>query len=181
MMTGFLTDRRARRTFARPAHLSLVHGHARPGRSLLSPGVDTALRALDLAAELRGEGSTALRRTIEEIWKIVAWAARDPALDTASRGVSALFARRELVRRSTATLASLVRRGVAAGVFQPRCSSWAIEHLPYAIVAGGCAHWMLGISAEPSLRASTAVAAMLEVLEARPNSFTKATTTTLRP
>ena len=41
----------------------------------------------------------------------------------------------------------------SAGAFRPDCPSWAIERLPFAIVAGACAHWVLGLSRGPSLRA----------------------------
>src|SRR2546427_11632931 len=88
----------------------------------------------------------ALRETVESIWRAVAQAAPE----------TALLARRELVRRETCKLSAVIRRGVAAGAFPPECPSWAIERLPFAIVAGACAHLGLGLSQGPSLRAGTA-------------------------
>ena len=96
----------------------------------------------------------ALRETVESIWRAVAHAAPE----------TALLARRELVRRETCKLSAVIRGGVAAGAFRPECPSWAIERLPFAIVAGACAHWVLGLSQGPSLRAGTAVEAALEIL-----------------
>jgi hypothetical protein len=148
------------------------HGpRVKPGArgSLLPPGLDAELRALEHRARGERDIPAALGRAVETIWRIVEQAASEPILDS-GRGVSALFARREFVERSTCLLSALVQRGVAAGVFQPHCSSWAIARLPYAIVAGGCAHWVLGISAKPSLRASTAVRAMLDVLGTAPGA-----------
>jgi len=96
----------------------------------------------------------ALRETVESIWRAVAQAAPE----------TALLARRELVRRETCKLSAVIRGGVAAGAFRPECPSWAIERLPFAIVAGACAHWVLGLSQGPSLRAGTAAEAALEIL-----------------
>lgn len=141
--------------------------------SLLPPGLDAELRALELAARAEHDITAALRRAVETIWMIVEQRASEPVFDN-RRGVSALFARRELVERSTCLLSRLVRRGVAAGVFRPHCTAWVIERLPYAIVAGGCAHWVLGISARPSLRASTVVATMFDVLRTRWHSTSNA-------
>jgi len=92
---------------------------------------------------------------VESIWKTVAQAGPE----------TALLARRELVRRETCKLSAVIRGGVAAGAFWPECPSWAIERLPFAIVAGACAHWVLGLSQGPSLRAGTAVEAALEILK----------------
>jgi hypothetical protein len=101
------------------------------------------------------EAIMALRETVESIWSTVAQAAPE----------TALLARRELVRRETCRLSAVIGRGVAAGAFRPDCPSWAIERLPFAIVAGACAHWVLGLSRGPSLRAGTAVEAALEILK----------------
>ena len=97
----------------------------------------------------------ALLVTVESIWKTVAQAGPE----------TALLARRELVRRETCKLSAVIRGGVAAGAFRPECPSWAIERLPFAIVAGACAHWVLGLSQGPSLRAGTAVEAALDILK----------------
>src|SRR2546426_11901105 len=96
----------------------------------------------------------ALRETVESIWRAVAQAAPE----------TALLARRQLLRRETCKLSAVIRGGVAAGAFRPECPSWAIERLPFAIVAGACAHWVLGLSQGPSLRAGTAAEAALEIL-----------------
>src|SRR3989449_11658885 len=96
----------------------------------------------------------ALRETVESIWRAVAQAAPE----------TALLARRELVRRETCKLSAVIRGGVAAGAFRPECPSWAIERLPFAIVAGACAHWVLGLSQGPSPRAGTAAAAARGIL-----------------
>jgi len=63
-----------------------------------------------------------------------------------------LLARRDLVQRGTCALSTVIRHGVASGAFRPGCASWAIRRLPFAIVAGACAHWVLGLATGPSLR-----------------------------
>src|SRR5207244_7204058 len=98
------------------------------------------------------EAIVALRETVESIWNTVAQAAPD----------TALLARRELVRRETCRLSAVIGRGVAAGAFRPDCPSWAIERLSFAIVAGACAHWVLGLWRGPSLRAWRAAEAAPE-------------------
>ncbi len=102
------------------------------------------------------DATTALRETVEAIWKVVEQA---PSYDTCGP-----LARRELVRRGTRALSAVIRRGIASGTFRPRCTAWAIRRLPFAIVAGGCVHWVFGLTPGPSLRAATAVAGVLEVL-----------------
>ena len=107
------------------------------------------------------DATAALRKTVEGIWKVVEQASSERALD------GSLLARRQLVQRGTCALSTVIRQGVASGAFRPGCESWAIRRLPIAIVAGACAHWVLGLATGPSLRASTAVAATLEILRPR--------------
>ena len=108
--------------------------------------------------------STLLAETVNAIWKMIEQAAIDGALDPSRGDGDALLARRELVQRGTCMLSAVIRRGVESGTFRPRCRAWAMHRLPFAIVAGGCAHWVLGLSTGPSLRARAAVQAALEVL-----------------
>ena len=110
------------------------------------------------------DSSTLLAETVDAIWKVIERAATDGALDTPRGDGGALLARRELLQRATCMLSAVIRRGVESGAFWPRCRAWAIHRLPFAIVAGGCAHWVLGLSTGPSLRARAAVRAALEVL-----------------
>ena len=108
---------------------------------------------------------------MEAIWRIVEQASSETALDGSHHGVSALFARRELVHRGTRVLSAVIRRGIASGAFRPRCASWAIRRLPFAIVAGACVHWVFGLAAGPSLRASTALEGAVQVLRPRRRSL----------
>jgi len=110
---------------------------------------------------------TALRETVEAIWKVVKQAASEPALRTSRHDARALLARRELVQRGTCVLSAVIRAGVESGAFRPGCASWAIRRLPFAIVAGACVHWVFGLAAAPSLRASMAVEAALDALRPR--------------
>lgn len=80
------------------------------------------------------------------------------------RGTRAVLTRRELVQREARALRAVIRRGIDSGAFWPWCPRWAVERLPFAIVAGGCAHWVFGLARAPSLRVSTAVTAALEIL-----------------
>jgi len=105
------------------------------------------------------DATTALRETVEAIWKLVEQA---PSDDTGG-----LLARRELLQRGTCELSAVIRQGVALGAFRPECPSWAIRRLPFAIVSGACLHWVLGLATGPCLGAGTAVAAALEVLRPR--------------
>ena len=139
---------------------------ARVAGSLLPTGIETTLRALEEAAKTEGNPATALRSTVEAIWKTVRQAVSEPALEPSRRTVRALLARRELVQRGTCILSAVIRRGVESGAFRPRCVPWAVEGLPFAIVRGACVHWMFGLSKTPSVRAGTAVAAALEILRA---------------
>jgi hypothetical protein len=129
--------------------------------------VDRQLRSLERSSESGPDPVAALRETVEAIWKIVEQAASERSLDGSRRGVGALLARRELLHRGTCALSAVIRRGVASGAFRPRCASWAIQRLPFAIVAGACVHWVLGLVPVPSLRPSIAVDAALAVLRPR--------------
>jgi len=109
---------------------------------------------------------TALRNTIEAIWRIVKRQASDRPLDRSRTGAGEVLARRELVQRGTCILSAVIRRGVESGAFRPPCVAWVVERLPFAIVRGACVHWMFGLSKRPSVGAGTAVAAALEILRA---------------
>jgi len=149
-----------------------VRRGVRQSGSLLPARIDRALRAVEDAGKPDDDPVTALRNTIEAIWKTVTQAVSEPALEPSRRTVRALLARRELVQRGTCILSAVIRRGVESGAFRPACVPWAVEGLPFAIVRGACLHWMFGLSKRPSVRAGTAVAAALEVLRAeqRPGS-----------
>ena len=108
--------------------------------------------------------STMLAETVDAIWTMIEQAATDGALDRSRGDGGVLLARRELVQRGTCVLSAVIRRCVECGTFWPRCRAWAMHRLPFAIVAGGCAHWVLGLSTGRSLQARTAVRAALEVL-----------------
>ena len=122
--------------------------------SLLPPAVDRQLQSLERVDESDGDPTAALRDTVEAIWEIVERATSEPSLDSLHHGLRALLAR----------LSAVIRRGVASGAFRPQCVPWAIERLPFAIVAGACVHWTLGLATGPSLRASAAIEMVLEVL-----------------
>ena len=99
--------------------------------------------------------ATELRDGVEALWAIAARASADP--DGASLRV-------ELMHRGKRTLRSIIRRGVAAGAFRPRCSRWAESGLVHALVAGARARWVFGLPEERSLGARAAADAALEVL-----------------
>ena len=149
-----------------------VRRGARQSGSLLPARIDRALRAVEDAGQADHDSVTALRNTIEAIWRIVKRQASDRPLDRSRHSAGELLARRELVQRGTCILSAVIRRGVESGAFRPRCVPWAVEGLPFAIVRGACVHWMFGLSKRPSVRAGTAVAAALEILRAeqRPES-----------
>jgi hypothetical protein len=107
--------------------------------------------------------AVALRDTIAAIWRVVERATAEP--DPSWQSARTLLARRELVQRGTYALSAVIRRGIEAGAFWPRCPEWATQRLPFAIVAGACARWVFGLSTGPSLRASTAVKAVFDVLQ----------------
>ncbi len=132
--------------------------------SLLPERLATRLRRLEHYSSSDCDPTAALRETIATIWTIVEGAASERALDVSQDSVRALLARRELVRHGTCILSTVIRRGVASDAFRPACPSWAIQRLPFAIVAGACVHWVFGLSQRPAVRANTAVEAALEVL-----------------
>ena|ERR1041385_6512133 len=145
-MVGVLHEGTDRRTAVETAPVS---------RSLLPPRVDLELRSLERSREPDRDQISALRETIEAIWTIVEAVAYEGSLD--------VLARRELVQHRTSALSVVVRRGVASGALRPRCPSWTVWCLPFAIVTGACVHWMLGLATGPSFRASTAVEGALGV------------------
>jgi hypothetical protein len=100
--------------------------------------------------------TTALREAVEAIWAIADRAATEGTLDA--------LRRRELVRRGTSALSTIIRSGVASGAFRPPCPQWATRGLPRAIVAGICARWAFGLPEERSLGAGPAAEAALEAL-----------------
>ena len=140
---------------------------ARVSGSLLPQRVDTQLRSLERSGMSDRDATTALRETVEAIWTVVEHRSSEGALDGSRRDTSALLARRELVQRGTCALSAVIRQGVASGAFRPRCASWAIHRLPFAIVAGACLHWMLGLATGPAIRSRTAVETALQVLRPR--------------
>jgi hypothetical protein len=97
---------------------------------------------LERVGESDRDPITALRETVEAIWKLVERVASEPALDAARHDARALLARRELMQRATCVLSAVIQRGVESGAFRPACASWAIRRLPFAIVAGACVHWV---------------------------------------
>src|SRR5207245_2207376 len=60
----------------------------------------------------------------------------------AAEGAFGAFRRRQLVRRGAHVLSTIIQRGVESGAFRPYCARWAVQRLPYAIVAGVCARWV---------------------------------------
>jgi hypothetical protein len=132
--------------------------------------LEAGWRALERSSRSGADATTVFEETVACIWKIIEHAASEHGLDVARHGIRAVLARRQLVRRATAALAVVIRRGVASGAFRPTCASWAIRRLPFAIVAGACVHWVFGLATRPSLRASTAVDAAFELLRPRGRS-----------
>src|SRR5260370_26405588 len=137
-------------------------------RSLLPARVDAQLRSLERSSKVDRDPTTALRETVQAIWRIVERAASERALRGSRHGVHALLARRDLVQRGTCALSGVIRRGSGSGAFQPGCASWAIRRVPFAIVAGASVRWGFRPATARSLRASMAVAGALEVLRPRP-------------
>src|SRR5258708_210368 len=136
-------------------------------RSLLPRRVDTQLQSLERSRKSDPDPATALLETVAAIWPILAQPPSHMALRGSRHGARGLPARGELVQRGKCTLSGVIRRGVASGAFRPRRASWAIRRLPFAIVAGACVHWVLGLATAPSLSASAAVKGALEVLRPR--------------
>jgi len=79
--------------------------------SLLLRHVDTQLRSLERVGESDRDPITALRETVEAIWKVVERVASEPAPDAAWHDARALLARRELMQRATCVLSAVIQRG----------------------------------------------------------------------
>jgi hypothetical protein len=93
------------------------------------------------------------------LWSAFEHAAQEGAFDAA--------ARRELERQGRRALSNIIRRGVRSGAFRPRCALWAVERLPFAIVAGAGASWVFALPKWSTPSAHVVTQAALEVLEAR--------------
>jgi len=103
----------------------------------------SALRALERRMPPDRDPTRALHDAIEAIGKI--------AERAAGEGTFGAFRRRQLVRRGAHVLSGMIRRGLESGAFRPSCARWAVQRLPYAIVAGVCARWVFGLPEERSL------------------------------
>ena len=160
---GYIAVPRSRRLEWRP--------DATLSRSPLHERLDRELRARERSHRSAADPSTAPRETVEAIWQIVEHAARESTRDGSRHDIDAVLARRELVRRGTRALSVVIRRGVESGAFRPACPPWAIRRLPFALVAGACAHWVFGLSQRPALRAGATVEAALEVLRPWPGRW----------
>ena len=116
----------------------------------------SALRALERPTPPDCDPTRALHDVIEAIEEI--------AERAAAEGAFGAFRRRQLVRRGAHVLSTIIQRGVESGAFRPHCARWAVQRLPYAIVAGVCARWVFGLPEERSLGAGAAADAALEAL-----------------
>jgi len=116
----------------------------------------SALRALERPTPPDCDPTRALHDVMEAIEEI--------AERAAAEGAFGAFRRRQLVRRGAHVLSTIIQRGVESGAFRPYCARWAVQRLPYAIVAGVCARWVFGLPEERSLGAGAAADAALEVL-----------------
>ena len=116
----------------------------------------SALRALEWPTPPSGDPTRALHDAIATIGRIAERAAGEGAFGD--------FRRRQLVRRGAHVLSTIIQRGVESGAFRPYCARWAVQRLPYAIVAGVCARWVFGLPEERSLGAGAAADAALEAL-----------------
>ncbi len=116
----------------------------------------SALRALEQRTPPDRDPIRALRDAIEAIGKT--------AEREAGEGTFGDFRRRQLLRRGAHVLSAIIQRGVESGAFRPYCTRWAVQRLPYAIVAGVCARWVFGLPKERSLGAGAAADAALEAL-----------------
>ena len=76
--------------------------------------------------------ATALRTAVGALWSVFEQAAQKGMLESARRG---------LERHGRRVLSGIIRRGVQSGAFRPRCALWAVQRLPFAIVAGAGASW----------------------------------------
>ena len=116
----------------------------------------SALRALERPTPPDCDPTRALHDVIEAIEEI--------AERAAAEGAFGALRRRQLVRRGAHVLSTIIQRGVESGAFRPHCARWAVQRLPYAIVAGVCARWVFGLPEERSLGAGAAADAALEAL-----------------
>ena len=101
----------------------------------------------------------ALRTAVGALWSSFEHAAQKGMLDAVSR--------RELERQSRRVLSDIIRRGLQCGSFRPRCALWAVQRLPFVIVAAAGASWVFGLSKWSTPSAHVVTQAALEVLEAR--------------
>ncbi len=113
----------------------------------------SALRALERPTPPDRDPTRALHDAIEAIGQI--------AERAAGEGAFGAVRRRQLVRRGAHVLSTIIQRGVESGAFRPHCARWAVESLPYAIVAGVCARWVFGLPEDGSLGAGAAADAAL--------------------
>jgi hypothetical protein len=123
--------------------------------SALGSPLETAVRA----APSDADPARALHEAVEAIARVAERAAGAGVLDAPRR--------RQLVSQSAEVLSTIIRRGVEAGTFRPPCARWAVERLPYAIVAGLYARALFDLPEERSLRAGAAADAALELLCSR--------------
>jgi hypothetical protein len=119
----------------------------------------STLGALERAPLSDGDPTRALHDAVEAIGRIAERAAGEGALNARRR--------HELVAKGEQILSTIIRRGVESGTFRPPCARWAVERLPYAIVAGMYARSVFDLREERSLRAGAAADAALEVLRPR--------------
>ena len=117
--------------------------------------IETVLEALERSGDASADPATALRDAVEALWAIAGRASADP---------DGALLRVKLMHRGKRILSVIIRRGLAAGAFRPRCSLWAEQGLPHALMAGACAPWVLGLPQERSPRAGLAAEAALEAL-----------------
>jgi hypothetical protein len=116
----------------------------------------STLEVLERATLSDGDPTRALHDAVEAIGKSAKRAAAEGALDARRR--------RGLVSQGARILSTIIRRGVASGAFRPPCARWAVERLPYAIVAGLYARAVFDLREERSLGAGAAADAALELL-----------------
>jgi hypothetical protein len=116
----------------------------------------STLEALERATLSDGDPTRALHDAVEAIGKSAERAAGEGGLDA--------LRRRQQVSQSARVLSTIIRRGVESGAFRPPCARWAVERLPYAIVAGMYARSVFDLRQERSLRAGAAADAALALL-----------------
>jgi len=116
----------------------------------------STLEPLERATLSDGDPTRALHEAVEAIGTGAKRAAAEGALDAGRR--------RGLVSQGARILSTIIRRGVESGAFRPPCARWAVERLPYAIVAGLYARAVFDLREERSLGAGAAADAALELL-----------------